>query len=221
MTNAVCLPARRLFRRRRDGRRRAQVRGGGRKPYKQKGTGRARQGSTRSPLKVGGGVTFGPKPKNWANTKLNKKEAKLAVRACASRRDPSSDVASGCHQRCGVCTAQPIMGGCGVCVTWNGTPRRSSRRGCKLAARVRFETLVSSRTTSSGGRVVLSSKRLFWRGEDSRSGSRSRTHLAFSHLHCCVFSLLLRSGSRSRTARRRPSSCPRSRRLSASPRPRR
>jgi len=58
---------------------RAEVRGGGRKPYKQKGTGRARRGSTRSPLIVGGGVIFGPKPKNWANKKMNKKEAELAI----------------------------------------------------------------------------------------------------------------------------------------------
>lgn len=58
---------------------RGEVRGGGRKPYKQKGTGRARRGSTRSPLIVGGGVIHGPKPKNWANKKMNKKEANLAI----------------------------------------------------------------------------------------------------------------------------------------------
>merc|ERR1712094_99221 len=57
---------------------RSEVRGGGRKPFKQKGTGRARQGSIRSPLKVGGGV-FGPKPKDWANKKMNRKEAELAI----------------------------------------------------------------------------------------------------------------------------------------------
>ena len=58
---------------------RSEVRGGGRKPFKQKGTGRARQGSIRSPLKVGGGVSFGPKPKDWANKKINRKEAELAI----------------------------------------------------------------------------------------------------------------------------------------------
>ena len=58
---------------------RAEVRGGGRKPFKQKGTGRARQGSTRTPLKPGGGVAHGPKPKDWANKKMNKKEAELAI----------------------------------------------------------------------------------------------------------------------------------------------
>jgi large subunit ribosomal protein L4 len=57
---------------------RSEVRGGGRKPYKQKGTGRARQGSIRSPLKVGGGVLFGPKPKSFA-IKMNRKEKQLAL----------------------------------------------------------------------------------------------------------------------------------------------
>merc|ERR1711924_343910 len=61
------------------------VRGGGRKPFKQKGTGRARQGSIRSPLKVGGGVSFGPKPKDWANKKMNRKEAELAIIAIQNK----------------------------------------------------------------------------------------------------------------------------------------
>ena len=58
---------------------RSEVRGGGRKPYKQKGTGRARQGSIRTPLRPGGGIIFGPKPRSY-NLEMNRKERRLALR---------------------------------------------------------------------------------------------------------------------------------------------
>ncbi|CAA2980225.1 50S ribosomal L4, chloroplastic [Olea europaea subsp. europaea] len=62
---------------------RAEVRGGGRKPYGQKKTGHARQGSRRTPLRPGGGVVFGPKPKDWS-IKINKKEKQLAISTAIS-----------------------------------------------------------------------------------------------------------------------------------------
>jgi large subunit ribosomal protein L4 len=64
---------------------RAEVRGGGRKPWRQKGTGRARAGSNRSPLWRGGGVIFGPKPRDF-NLKMNRKERRLALRTAFDSR---------------------------------------------------------------------------------------------------------------------------------------
>lgn len=64
---------------------RAEVSGGGRKPWRQKGTGRARAGSNRSPLWRGGGVIFGPKPRDYS-LKMNRKERRLALRTAFQSR---------------------------------------------------------------------------------------------------------------------------------------
>lgn len=64
---------------------RAEVRGGGAKPWKQKGTGRARAGSSRSPIWVGGGIAHGPKPRDYAE-RTNKKMKRLALRSALSDR---------------------------------------------------------------------------------------------------------------------------------------
>jgi large subunit ribosomal protein L4 len=64
---------------------RGEVSGGGRKPFRQKGTGRARQGSRRSPHYTGGGVVFGPHPRNY-KLAVNRKEVKLAMRGALSAK---------------------------------------------------------------------------------------------------------------------------------------
>jgi large subunit ribosomal protein L4 len=71
---------------------RAEVRGGGAKPFRQKGTGRARQGSTRSPQWVGGGVALGPKPRSYAQN-TPKKMIQLALRSALSDRASQGRVA--------------------------------------------------------------------------------------------------------------------------------
>ena len=67
------------------------VRGGGRKPWKQKGTGRARSGSTRSPLWVGGGTVFGPHPRKYAFT-MPRKQRRLALKCALSDKVKSGDL---------------------------------------------------------------------------------------------------------------------------------
>ena len=64
---------------------RAEVRGGGRKPWRQKGTGRARQGSIRAPQWIKGGIALGPKPRSYKYT-VNKKEKRLAIKSILSSK---------------------------------------------------------------------------------------------------------------------------------------
>ena len=64
---------------------RAEVRGGGRKPWRQKGTGRARQGSIRAPQWIKGGIALGPKPRSYKYA-VNKKERRLAIRSILSSK---------------------------------------------------------------------------------------------------------------------------------------
>ena len=70
---------------------RSEVSGGGRKPWKQKGTGRARQGSTRAPHWPGGGIVFGPHPRSYSK-KMNKKERRLALKSALSYKVIGSEL---------------------------------------------------------------------------------------------------------------------------------
>ena len=70
---------------------RAEVRGGGRKPWRQKGTGRARQGSIRAPQWIKGGIALGPKPRSY-KYKVNKKERRLAIKSLLSSKVLENDL---------------------------------------------------------------------------------------------------------------------------------
>lgn len=70
---------------------RAEVRGGGKKPWRQKGTGRARQGSIRSPQWIGGGVVFAPKPRDYSYT-IPKKVKRLAMKSALSSKVESKEI---------------------------------------------------------------------------------------------------------------------------------
>ncbi len=70
---------------------RAEVRGGGRKPWKQKGTGRARQGSIRAPQWIKGGIALGPKPRSY-KYRVNRKERQLAIKSLLSSKVLENDL---------------------------------------------------------------------------------------------------------------------------------
>ena len=70
---------------------RAEVRGGGRKPWRQKGTGRARQGSTRAPQWIHGGIALGPKPRDYGYH-MNKKSRQLAIKSALSAKAAAGNI---------------------------------------------------------------------------------------------------------------------------------
>ena len=91
---------------------RAEVAGGGRKPYKQKGTGRARQGSIRTPLRPGGGVVFGPKPRSYT-LGMNRKERRLALRTALMSRSADLVVVKGFAEGLSAPKTKDIIAGLG------------------------------------------------------------------------------------------------------------
>ena len=94
---------------------RSEVRGGGKKPWQQKGTGRARAGSNRSPLWRGGGVIFGPKPKT-THLKLNKKERNLALQTLFYNKRNNISVIGELES---LITEPKTKGFCDICKNYN------------------------------------------------------------------------------------------------------
>ena len=125
---------------------RAEVRGGGAKPWRQKGTGRARQGSIRAPHWRGGGVALGPKPRSYAQ-RTPKKMIRLALRSALSDRAAEGKVA---RRRPGASTRPSTK-------ARHGRPRRPRRRGQgprrpRPRGRGRVEELPQPRPTSTSSR---------------------------------------------------------------------
>ncbi|HHE33157.1 MAG TPA: 50S ribosomal protein L4 [Chlorobaculum parvum] len=93
--HAMYLDVKAIFANRRQGthktKTRAEVRGGGKKPFRQKGTGNARQGSSRSPIMVGGGTIFGPQPRSYEQ-KVNRKVKQLARRSALSSKAAAGQI---------------------------------------------------------------------------------------------------------------------------------
>lgn len=96
---------------------RSEVRGGGKKPWRQKGTGRARAGSSRSPLWKGGGVIFGPKPKT-VTLKLNKKERNLALQTLLYNKRNNISVIGNLES---LITEPKTKAFCNLCSSYNVT----------------------------------------------------------------------------------------------------
>ena len=89
--DAICLATASLRQGTHDTKGRSEVSGGGRKPWRQKGTGRARQGSIRAPHWVGGGIVFGPTPRSHS-FKMNKKERRLAIKSALSDKLQNKEI---------------------------------------------------------------------------------------------------------------------------------